>query len=303
MHLETYHLRRPLNWKEKAYSLVIVLIPAIAFVFSVLSGMLFDIHLGTLVLFLICYTATVFGVTVGFHRLITHRSFKTTRLVKIVLVSLGCMAYEGPPLFWVPAHRRHHKYTERDGDPHSPLVQNPSPLAGLFHAHYGWMFHHTIEDWDYYVKDLLNDPVILIINKYYVPIALSGLIIPGIINSMLYGGMYYFFQGVLICGLVRVFLQQNVTWAINSVCHYWGKKDFKSEDNSRNNWFCAILSHGEGWHNGHHAFPSSAKHGLKTGQIDISYGFIKLLEKLHLVWDVKVPSAEQIQSKTLQPEK
>ncbi|WP_419418619.1 acyl-CoA desaturase [Legionella sp. D16C41] len=294
-----YNLQRELTRNEKIYSFSIIFIPFIIFLYSIFSGMLFKIGMLTLILLILCYCATVIGVTVGFHRLLTHRSFKTNRITKFILICLGCMSYEGPPLFWVAAHRRHHKYTEEEADPHSPLKEGKFKLMGLIHAHMGWMLNHKVENWNYYVRDLVEDKDIRFINRHYSVIALSGLLIPGIINGLLYLSWYGFIEGIVICGIVRVFLQQHVTWAINSVCHVWGTKDFQSSDNSKNNWLFAILALGEGWHNSHHAFPSSAKHGLKKGQIDFSYGVIKILSYIGVVWDIKTPNPLQLSAKRI----
>lgn len=293
------NLTRTLSRGEKSYSLAIMWIPIIATVYSLFSGMLFSIGFGTLILFLICYSCTVLGVTVGFHRLLTHYSFKSNRWLKIILTCFGCMAYEGPPFFWIAAHRRHHRFTETEHDPHSPIANGRFSLSEFYHAHMGWMQNHTIENWRFYIADLLKDRDLKFINKHYVPIALSGLLIPGIINGLIYMSWYHFIEGIIICGLVRVCLQQHVTWSINSICHLWGKKDFETNDHSRNNWVFAILAYGEGWHNGHHAFPRSAKHGLSKWQIDISYGFIYLLSCLGLIKDIKLPTKEQLAKKRL----
>ncbi|KTC84113.1 acyl-CoA desaturase [Legionella brunensis] len=293
------HLYRDLTAPEKLYSIAIVWIPLIATLYAIFSGMLFSINLATLLLLIGCYSCTVLGITVGFHRLLTHHSFKTKRWVKIVLTCLGCMAYEGPPYFWIAAHRRHHKFTETASDPHSPVAMNKISLRSFYHAHMGWMSKHTIEDWHYYIADLLADRDLKIINKYYIPIALSGLIIPGIINGLMFMSWYHFIEGIIVCGLVRVCIQQHVTWSINSICHIWGKKNFITQDHSRNNWLFAILAYGEGWHNGHHAFPASAKHGLKKWQLDISYGFIFLLSLIGLVTEIKLPTQEQLHKKSI----
>lgn len=299
MRTEALNLSRPLNYKERMYARVIIWLPLIVTLYAFLSGMIFSIGFPTLVLFIISYSLTVLGVTVGFHRLLTHRSFKTNRLVKIILVCLGCMAYEGPPFYWVAAHRRHHKFTETKFDPHSPIINNKVSFGSFYHAHMGWMVTHTIENWRYYVRDLLSDPDLRFISRFYGPIALSGLIIPGIINGLIFMSWYHFYEGIVVCGFVRVCLQQHATWSVNSVCHLWGRRDFKTDDNSRNNCICALFAYGEGWHNGHHAFPSSAKHGLIKGQIDISYGFIYLLFLLGLAQDIKLPNEEQLKEKII----
>lgn len=297
MAVDILHLRRSLTIQEKIYSLAVILFPTLATVYVLVSGMLFSMGLATFILLIIFYSATVLGVTVGFHRLLTHRSFKANRYLKIILTCLGCMSYEGPPFFWVAAHRRHHKFTDLAGDPHSPCDYKKSKLSRFYHAHIGWMLYHKLEDWKYYISDLLYDKDLRVINRHYALIAISGLIIPGIINGLIYRSWYHFYEGIMICGLFRVFLQQQVTWAINSVCHIWGKKDFETKDNSKNNWLFGLLAYGEGWHNGHHAFPSSAKHGLCKFQIDVSYRLIQLFRLFGLAWDIKVPSAEQVEQK------
>lgn len=199
------HLYRSLSRSEKWYSLAIVWIPVLVTIYSIASGMLFNIHLGTLVLLLICYSCTVLGVTVGFHRLLTHHSFKANRWLKIVLTCFGCMAYEGTPFFWIAAHRRHHKYTETEFDPHSPIPEKTKSLYGLYYAHMGWMSQHTLENWRYYIGDLLLDRDLRFINKHYTLIAFSGLIIPGGINGLMYRDWYSFFEGIIVCGFFRVF--------------------------------------------------------------------------------------------------
>ncbi|CDZ76615.1 Fatty acid desaturase [Legionella massiliensis] len=288
---------RGLNRSEIIYAEIIIWVPIIATIYSIISGMLFSIGTATLVLFLICYSCTVFGVTIGFHRLLTHHSFKSTRLLKIIFVCFGCMAFEGSPFFWVAAHRRHHKFTESEGDPHTPLINDKFSWFGFYHAHMGWMTTHIIESWRHYILDLLTDPDLKIINKHYSVIASLGLLIPAILNGLIYMSWYHFWEGLIVCGLVRVCLQQHVTWSINSVCHLWGKKDFDTKDQSRNNWLFAILAYGEGWHNGHHAFPSSAKHGLKKWQIDISFGLIKFLSWFGFIKEIKIPTQVQLDNK------
>ncbi|WP_058535384.1 acyl-CoA desaturase [Legionella saoudiensis] len=299
MLVSEYKISRELTKQEKRYGFLIIVVPFVITLYSIFSGALFHIRLFTLMLLVTCYCATVIGVTVGYHRLLTHRSFKANRIPKIILVCLGCMSYEGPPLFWVAVHRRHHKYTEQEADPHSPLINGKFSWRGVVHAHMSWMINHQLEDWNFYVRDLIKDKDIRIINRYYNIIALSGLLIPGIINGLFYLSWYHFFEGVIVCGFVRVFLQQHVTWAINSVCHVWGKQDFAGNDNSRNNWLFAILALGEGWHNGHHAFPFSAKHGLKKGQIDFSFMVIKALARLKMVSKIREPTSEQINEKLI----
>lgn len=303
MKKDDLHIKRALSIREVFYSLVVVTLPIFATIYIIFSGMLTSIGLATFVILVISYSATVLGVTLGFHRLLTHRSFKAHRFLKIVLTILGCMSYEGPPFFWIASHRRHHKFTETEGDPHSPCEKNMRLIPGLFHGHMGWMMYHQLEDWKYYISELLQDKDLRLINKYYALIAFMGLIIPGAINGLIYMSWYHFYEGIMVCGLFRVFLQQHVTWSINSVCHVWGSRDFNTKDNSRNNVICALLAYGEGWHNGHHAFPGSAKHGLLKYQFDISYYVIIFLKNIGLVWDIKLPSHAQIAQKCLTTKK
>ena len=239
------HLDRNLTNSEKRYTLAVIWIPILATFLSIISGMLFNIGFATLIILLVSYSLTVLGVTIGFHRLLTHRSFKANRWVKIVFTCLACMAFEGPPFFWVAAHRRHHKYTETEFDPHSPILSKKGAWRSFYHAHMGWMSQHTLESWRYYLGDLIQDRDLRLINKYYSLIALSGIFIPGIINALIYMTWYSFWEGVIVCGFVRVCFQQHVTWSINSICHIWGRTDFKTEDNSKNNWILAFLAFGE----------------------------------------------------------
>lgn len=216
------------------------------------------------------------GLTVGYHRYATHGSFKTWWPVQAVLLVLGSMAWQGSILFWVATHRMHHRFSDKEEDPHSPVN------GGFIWAHIGWLFGPDRADRNVYVPDLLEDLLTVRISK----------LIP--VWSVLYVAIPVMVQGLetgIVCALTATCVRNHVTWAINSACHKWGSRPFKTGNMSTNNWVFGVLSLGEGWHNNHHAFPWSARHGLTFWQVDLSWYLIWLLRKLHLVWDVKVPSS------------
>jgi len=278
----------------------VIFIPLLTTLFLVISGLIFQVRSFTWVLFIIGYCLTVLGITVGYHRYLTHKSFTTGRVMSTVLIALGCMAYEGPPSFWVGIHRKHHISPDTAIDPHSPYQEQRLSLRTFLHSHIGWMFNIKLSEWQPYIKDIKRQKVIRFFDRYYVAIAFSGLLIPAAINGWYYHSWEQFVIGFLVCGVFRVFVQHQVTWSINSVCHVWGKSHFQTVDNSKNNSLLGILALGEGWHNGHHAFPRSARHGLLKGQIDISYGFIRFLERLGLATEVREVSRISIIKKLLQ---
>jgi stearoyl-CoA desaturase (delta-9 desaturase) len=252
------------------------------------------------IVMLAMYGLMGFGVTIGFHRLLTHRAFETPRYVRWALAIFGSAAGQGMLIRWCATHRRHHQVSDRDGDPHSPHLHGDGPLSrlrGMFHAHVGWCFDADRPDLARSVADLLCDPALLLIDQlYFVWIAL-GLVVPGAILGAYYNSWHGFVSGVIWGGLVRICLMQHVTWSINSVCHVWGKRPFPTADYSTNNFPIAVLSLGEGWHNNHHAFPSSARHGLHWWQFDASYVVIRWMGWLSLAWDIRVPDAPAMAAK------
>jgi stearoyl-CoA desaturase (delta-9 desaturase) len=245
------------------------------------------------------YLVTGIGITVGFHRLFTHRSFQTFRPVRYVFAVLGEMAVEGDVLAWVADHRKHHQFSDRDGDPHSPHVGVGTgvvaALKGLWHAHTGWLFSAAGRaDRAKYAKDLMADRGMRVISRLFIPLVLASLLVPALIGWLLMGGWYGFFAGLIWGGAVRIFLLHHVTFSINSICHFWGKRRFASKDESRNVWWLSWLSFGESWHNNHHAFPSSAFHGLRRREIDPGGWVIWFLEKVGLAWRiVRIDDARQ----------
>lgn len=244
-----------------------------------------------LIIFLVMYNLVGLGVTIGFHRLLTHNSFKTYGFVRYIFACLGTMSAQGSVITWVADHRKHHQYTDRDGDPHTPHVGHDDglffPLKGLYHAHVGWLFKEKeVSDWRLYAKDLCDDPGMRFINRNSGIIVLIGLIIPAVMGWLFSGSLQGGLSALLWAGFIRIFFLHHVTWSINSICHFHGHRDFQTNDYSTNVFWLSLVSFGESWHNNHHAFPRSAVHGVNPKQIDISYMVISLLERIGLAWDI-----------------
>jgi len=290
----------PLPVLQRLTNLVVILVPFGALVWAValVWGRGFDwLHLG---LFAGMYAATGLGITIGFHRFFTHRSFATSRPVQALLAVLGSMAVEGPLLRWVANHRRHHQHSDREHDPHSPHTYGAgfwNMTRGLWRAHAGWIFSGSSPDLPRYVGDLRSDPLIRNLSRLFPLWVLLGLLIPGAIAGAITGTWSGAMLGVLWGGLVRVFFVHHVTWSVNSVCHIWGARPLKTSDQSRNNAIFGVLAFGEGWHNNHHAFPNSARHGLRWWQFDMSYLIIRLMRSVGLAWNVKIPPTARIAAK------
>ena len=246
-----------------------------------------------LIVFAVLYVLTGFGITVGFHRLFTHRSFETSRVGRIMFAVLGSMAVEGPLLCWVADHRNHHAHSDQEGDPHSPH-HHEGAFTGLWHAHVGWLLRaEGTASIDRYAKDLKGDPDMVRISNAFPLIVVFTFALPAAIGYAVTGTL----GGALSCalwgGLVRVFFVHHVTWSINSVCHFFGRRRFATTDESRNVFWLALPSFGEAWHHNHHAFPTSAAHGLRWYEIDLSALLIGGLERLGLVWNVVRISPER----------
>jgi stearoyl-CoA desaturase (Delta-9 desaturase) len=255
-----------------------------------------------LIVFAIVYTATGLGVTVGFHRHLTHRSFATSRWLRGVLAALGSAAIEGPVISWVADHRKHHACSDHEGDPHSPHVGHGTgwlgALKGLFHAHVGWLFIHTQRgSKERFAPDLLRDPVVRTVDRTFIIWAALGLAASFGLGVAIGGDLGAGLTGLLWGGAVRIFVLHHVTYSINSLCHMFGRQPFGTNDESRNLAWLALPTFGEAWHNNHHAFPTSARHGLGRWQADPSAAVIWALEKVGLVWDVVKVKPEKMAAK------
>jgi len=241
--------------------------------------------------FLIMYVVTGLGVTVGFHRHLTHRSFKTSKPLRGLLSILGSVAIEGPVISWVADHRKHHTYSDQEGDPHSPHVGHGGgfrgALKGLAHAHVGWLFIHTHRGArDRYARDLIDDPVVSFVDRTFLVWALGGFAVAFGLGYAIGGTLDAALTGLLWGAGVRMLVVHHVTYSINSLCHFFGRQRFPTGDESRNLLWLALPTFGESWHNNHHAFPTSAEHGMRRWEIDPSALVIRGLERVGLVWDV-----------------
>ena len=255
------------------YKIVVLLVVTVPLLATILAlGLLWQraVHWPDIVLLASMYSLVAFGVTVGFHRMLTHRSFRPHPVVKFVLLVLGSMSLEGSALEWAATHIKHHAQADREGDPHSPV-------EGFFHAHIGWLFGDGMADPGVYCRNLVKDPLVVFVSRTFLLWVVLSLLIPFAIGG---------WTGLLWGGLVRIFLTHHVTWSVNSVCHMFGKREFETNDQSHNEWIVGLLGFGEGWHNNHHAFPRSAFHGLHWWQFDMSGYLIWAFERLGLAHDV-----------------
>ena len=244
-----------------------------------------------LALFAVMYVLTAAGITVGFHRMLTHRSFRAHKPTEYVFASLGSMAVQGPVIAWVADHRKHHAHTDVEGDPHSPHVGHGDGvvgvLRGLWHAHMGWLLsEHGRAEWTKYAPDLYEDRGMRLINRRFVTLVVLGLAIPALAGYLITGTLLGAATGLLWGGLVRVFFVHHVTWSVNSVCHFLGSRRFEVDDQSTNVFWLALPSLGESWHHNHHAFPRSAVHGLRRWELDPSALLIAAMERTGLAWNV-----------------
>jgi stearoyl-CoA desaturase (Delta-9 desaturase) len=256
--------------------LVAVVVPFLATLFAIWLLWERAVHWSDLILLATMYALITLGVGVGFHRMLTHRSFQPHPIVKFILLVLGSMSLEGPALEWAATHIKHHANSDREGDPHSPV-------EGFVHAHIGWVFKTFYNDPDVYCRNLVKDPIVVFVSRTFALWVILSLVIPFAIGG---------WSGLLWGGLVRIFLVHHITWSVNSVCHSFGKREFETNDRSRNEWIVGMLAFGEGWHNNHHAFPRSAFHGLHWWQFDLSGYVIWSLERLGLAHNVyRIPAA------------
>ena len=291
---------------SRVVTLVAVVVPPLGLLSAI--GLLWGVAFHWVDLFLLIglYVLCAFGTTIGFHRYFTHKGFDTSPVMKAFFAILGCMTMQGPITQWVTDHRKHHALSDQEGDPHSPHVGHGDgwwgSFRGFFHAHVGWLFANLgMEQGREYGKDLYEDRLIRTIDRLYLLWVVLSLGIPFGIGYLVGGTWSAGLAGLVWGGLVRIFAYQHATFAVNSICHMFGRREYRSRDESRNNWVVALLVMGEGWHNNHHAFPASARHGLGRWQIDVSWLVIRGLERLGLVWNVRRPTGDQMQRRKLQP--
>lgn len=292
--------------RDRIITGLVTIVPVLAL--GLVGWQLWAVALGwnDLAVLAIMYVATGLGITVGFHRLFTHRSFKTSPAVRGVFAALGSIAIEGPVISWVADHRKHHAFSDQYGDPHSPHVEHGhgwrGALRGLAHAHVGWLFVHTHRGSKRrYAPDLMRDPVVAWVDRTFIFWAIGGFLIAFALGFLL-GGLSWQagLTGMLWGGLVRTLLLHHATYSINSLCHFFGRQPFETGDESRNVAWLAPFTFGEAWHNGHHAFPTSARHGVDRFQLDPSAAVITLLEKTGLAWDVVRVDPRKLDAKRVQ---
>ncbi len=294
---------QPVSAKLQIINIIAVFLPVAGFVACAVASWGWGLDWRQLIIFVVMTLITGVGITVGYHRLFTHKAFKTSRAVQAVLGVIGSMAVEGPICEWVAQHRLHHQHSDHDGDPHSPHLHGAgvaATLRGLWHAHMGWMLREPAEDekaLERYIPDLMRNSTVTWLTRLFPLWALGGLVLPALAGGLLTLSWKGALLGFLWGGLARVFFVHHATWSINSICHIWGTRPFNAHDESRNNLIFGVLSLGEGWHNNHHAFPTSARHGLAWWQIDASWWIIRLMEITGMAWNVRLPGASQVAMK------
>lgn len=288
--------------EERQVALSAITLPFLGCIAAIFWAWRFGLSLLDLELFLGMYVLTTLGVTAGFHRLFTHRSFEAGKVIQVLLAIAGSMAVQGPVIFWVASHRKHHQYSDQQDDLHSPHFGGDGTcgsLKGFYHSHMGWMLNHDSGNWVKYVPDLLRDQLLFKLNQWYFYWVFLGLLLPAILGALLTRTWQGTLSGLLWGGFARIFIVHHVTWSINSICHLFGSQPYATMDRSRNNFIFGILALGEGWHNNHHAFQNSARHGLLWWQLDLTYILIFSLERCSLVWNVKLPAMTILKAKRL----
>lgn len=284
---------------DMATNIAVTTLPFLLVLLAALKAWDGWLHWEDLVVFTLCYIPVGFGVTVGYHRLFTHRSFKTSGPMRVVWGVLGSASVEGPVIEWVAYHRKHHAFADEEGDPHSPHEDGNGTgwrgsLRGLWHAHMGWVWFSDVQaEEERYAPDLLQDRGIRMVDRLFIVWVLLGLAVPFGLGVALTGTVFGGLTGLLWGGAVRIFLCHQLSFAVNSLCHVFGRRAYDTDDESRNLAWLAPFTLGEAWHNNHHAFPTSFRHGLGRRQVDISAGLIGAMEKVGIAWDVVRVSPEK----------
>ena len=285
---------------QKRLALATMVIPFLGTIAAVALLFYRPIGMVDIILVVVMYSVTLLGVTAGFHRLFAHGAFKAKPALRVALAILGSMAAQGTLVYWAATHRRHHHFSEGEGDPHSPYLHDGLELGfwqGLWHSHLGWMLNSKMTNTVRYAKDLIRDPLISRVNNLYYLWVLLGLVVPGVAGALLTQSWYGGLTGMLWGGLVRLFLVHHVMWTSGSTAHIFGFRPFDTGDHSTNNPVLAYANFGEAYHNNHHAFPYSARFGLQWWQFDLGGWAILLFEKLGWACDVKVPVQETIEAR------
>ena len=293
--------RTAMTRADKISNLLAVVLPFAAVFVAIVLLWGTAVNAADIVTMVVLYVLTGAGITVGFHRLLTHRSFQTYPVIERGFAVLGSLAVEGSVLDWVADHRKHHAFSDKEGDPHSPHVGHDAGWRGLWHAHAGWLMEtQGLANWRRYAPDLYEDPAMRRIGKRFPWLVLASLLIPTVIGFVAHGfTLMGALEGYIWGGLVRIFLVHHVTWSVNSLCHFYGRRRFAVDDHSTNLAWLAIPSLGESWHHNHHAFPRSAHHGLKPWEIDLSGALISLMGRLGLAWNIVTITPERQREKAI----
>ncbi|HVE91361.1 MAG TPA: acyl-CoA desaturase [Actinomycetota bacterium] len=293
---------REIKFQRRAV-LALTILPFLGLAFAVMTLWGRGLSGTDLGIALFFYFFSGLGVTVGFHRLLTHRSFDTPTPLRLTFAIAGSLAVQGSVISWVAAHRRHHAYSDREGDPHSPHLEDGEGiggiLKGLWHAHVGWLFDKERTDLERWAPDLMKNAAMRRIDSKFPALVALSLTLPALCGLVLTRSLWGALTAFLWGSLARVFVLHHVTWSINSICHFYGRRPFDTPDHSTNNWVLAIISFGESWHNNHHAFPTAAVHGIKRWQVDLSGMIIGGLERVGLARNVKRVTEKQLERKSL----
>jgi stearoyl-CoA desaturase (Delta-9 desaturase) len=286
---------------ERTANLMGVLVPFLGVLVAIVLLWNRAVDVVDLAIMAVMYLITAVGITVGFHRLLTHRAFQTHAWLERTFAVLGSLSVQGSVMDWVADHRKHHAHTDREGDPHSPHVGHGSGLAGLWHAHVGWLLETQGQaDWKRYAPELYEDPAMRRIGRRFPLLVAVSLLAPTLAGYVLHGfTLSGAAQGLVWGGLVRIFFVHHITWSVNSVCHFFGSRRFDVEDHSTNVGWLALVSLGESWHHNHHAFPRSAYHGLRWWELDPSGLIISGMERVGLAWNVVRITPERQSARTL----
>lgn len=289
---------------QRFHALVITnILPTAGFIASIVGIFYWGIGWVEITSLFVMYLLTMIGAEIGFHRQFTHRSFKTTKTIEVILAILGSMCAQGPFIYWVANHRRHHRHSDLAGDPHSPHLHHDhgkgfwGTVRGLWYSHIEWQFTHEAPNTAKFAKDLLKDPLLRKVNNMYYIWLILGIAIPTLFGGLAMMSWKGALLGLLWGGLTRAFLVNHAIQGLNSICHVFGGQLFETREHSRNNILFTIPTLGQGWHNNHHAFPYSGIMGYRWYQIDPSAWILRLFEKMNLVWDIKMPTKQQVEEK------